>query len=554
MKRLLLITLAMLCASALVAQNRSGEPTVSGFYNRASYSLIMVNGDGQRSAIDEWWKKYQGDNKFDYNHIKSNRIDQKYSNNDEYSSSELRRNITSYLSEEKIGRQVVSHIFDRQPNGEMSDSTVRARGLYNASVGDMNSADAAAIGRAALEDNGYLLLDKCYLIFLEFYDHKREDGSQSAYARCVLYKLKLDHNILNEVIFGQAWVEPTDSEAVRKAKNEIFNSIEFEFECVGTLYSMGFASVRIKDNKNYMEDLYDELYEQALYNLSRRIEDFKVQAPVLSTKPVEARIGSKESISNGDRYDIYEFVKRNGEIEAKRRAIVRAADVGENRGDNAVTSTFVQVAGRGINEGYVLKQRNDMKMALTPYYRSGSMEGYGLQYEVLSSVETNGKMFSGNIFASSTTFDMVDLNAGGVNYLNQSPELFGDAVWKGISYGMTFNTSYHFARYFEIGYNITFAADFLSSSILDEEDEEIEEESFSGTVFAPGVGAQLRINLFYPLHITLSADYAHTLGAGTKIDDVESDRYQYNSINTALKSMGKNREGLGYTLGVTYRF
>ncbi|MFI3286066.1 MAG: hypothetical protein R3Y08_05360 [Rikenellaceae bacterium] len=546
MKKIILATSIFIISCVATSWATAPHDKITGQYDRPSYSLIIVNSEGHSSDIKKWLKTYTPDNKFDYNYIKTQTIHHRYSNENKYFS-ELRNTIEKTFSKEKVGQQIISYIFNRQADGEMNDLIVKQRGLYSASNDQENNATATAIGHSLLEDYGYTLLEKSYIVVIEFFDYKSEDGTMSAKARCLLYRMKLSDELLNDVIFGQTWVDADDSTESRKAKNQIFNDVEFEFELCGYFHETGYDSAMMEDNKDYMQDIYNQLYKDTLYKLGEHVEEFMVQTPLIATEPLQAKIGKKESLKNGDRYDTYEHVKdKDGNLKVVRRGILRATTIPDNRVDNNLSSEFIQVAGRQQNAGYILKQRNDQKMLVTPYYRWGAMEGYGINYDILSSIETKGKTFYGGLYLNWRNYEMEKLGA--------SPELHDYAKWYAWALGVRIVRTHRFMRYFEAGFNLNIGADLITKQIRDEDGEVDKELSLSGSRFAPTFGTHLKINVWYPFHISLGVDYTCLFGAGARQDDPESDGYQYYILYNDLKSLNIHRGGLGCSVGVTYLF
>jgi hypothetical protein len=120
--------------------------------------------------------------------------------------------------------------------------------------------------------------------------------------------------------------------------------------------------------------LMDEVVKLAEMNL----EDFKVRAPITSTKPILSPVGIREGISPDLRFRVYENVNTTGKVESKSVGIVRSFGfVGDNanalfddKGEPIVTR-FKQEFGRKLREDMYMVQETNYGIGLSVGLKSG---------------------------------------------------------------------------------------------------------------------------------------------------------------------------------------
>ncbi len=545
-----LTLLSILLSISLITLAKGDEAPMAGDYNRMSYSLIGVATSEHIHNLNHWTRSYIPEAKFDYNKISTKAI---FDDEDEiFDESAYASKLGGWLVEYRIGQQIVSTIFNRQPSGEMNDSIVRHRGMYNASAEQMMDAEAASLGqRAILEDRGYRLLENSYVIMLTISDYAEIDSGVSARGECNLFRLKLTPQLLSEEIFDRCWVYPDDREFVRQQKCGYFESYDFEFEHISSYH---IKRIYIsKDDGKYMDQLYSKLYDEAINRLEKGEDSFKVQAPIAAKHPVVAMIGEKESLRKRDRFDAYKFVVNSkGEIKRRRTAILRATSVVDNQADNSLSSEFFPIAGYSIHEGDILIQHNDKKTLVAPIIRHGALDGYGLNLDAITRLKSDGASGFAGLYLIYAPYDVMALSGGTIDYINKSPQLYDDGNWAATSLGFRFGRTQRFLRYMEAGFNINLGCDMLWAS-YNRWDDDAPDYGY-GLVVTATAGLNLRVNIFYPLHVVCGADYTY-LGDGLfNSDDTSSLSYQYSSMHSTLNDVGVDREGVGYYVGLSLAF
>lgn len=252
---------------------------------------------------------------------------------------------TNMLKEKKIGQQLLAKWFGIQEDGSYSLDLLEQRSAYNASQAAVADASATTRGVRAIMDRSYDLIGNTFISFskLAFYENEpiasfsknlayaiaafagpaasaaqaaadvaytATHEGYSAYATTVLYRLDWNDSI--QAVFDQCW---TDDNKIDMQK---FYAIDFPFELVGVEKTTtttidakgGFANaIGVKGAKPK-----DELIKQTIIRnldkvfaaLQYNYDVFKPLVPIISTEPLLADVGMKESIKDGDKFELLE--------------------------------------------------------------------------------------------------------------------------------------------------------------------------------------------------------------------------------------------------------
>ena len=375
-------------------------------YDRASITTLIFDNTSNKynSRAKQAFSKYKVVDKYNDHNVQS-----RFANNT--------------LPQKKVVNEVVAKWFNRKADGSFDMELIKERGVYNATDADVIQSQGSKRGKGALEDAGEKLINKSFIIILDYdqienmpeyydrmdnniarynkdvddYNSKKKPADPSRQHRSYMerknegymgevmaYVYKLNWNdSINAVFYNELWIDAGDNDADKQKKAKKFDDFSFPVKFIGkTKNSLPLSRTQDKAHKysnvTYFSD--DELFNNLIadglveaYSFIEDFEDFKVGAPVFSTKPITAKIGLKEGVKVDQRYFVYEFVQnKNGETKTKRRGVVRASSkIVDNR--QAATgqsegSKFYQVAGRKLDKGMLLKQKNDIGLGMTASY------------------------------------------------------------------------------------------------------------------------------------------------------------------------------------------
>ena len=264
--------------------------------------------------------------------------------------------IGQFLKEQQVARKMVANWFNRTKNGSFDIELLKTRGLYNASAFDIQIAKQTLRGNALLEDAGEELIANSFIIVNDYkYTNKEEvlskgktllndfnsligtkktrdiQTSTTADAAEVLakgyvikttsylYRLVWDEATAN-TFFGKLWVTKDNYDKSRVAA---FNDTEiFKLKYIGR--QDAWADVQ---STKYTSKTEDELIaratikatDAAIARLERKFEVFRTKTPLVSIDPIAAKIGTKEGVQKGDRYEVLEqLLMEDGTITYKK--------------------------------------------------------------------------------------------------------------------------------------------------------------------------------------------------------------------------------------------
>ncbi|MBL4667854.1 MAG: hypothetical protein JKY30_01150 [Flavobacteriales bacterium] len=253
--------------------------------------------------------------------------------------------ISSFLRRNNIAKKMVSKWFNRDAEGKFNMDVIAKRGLYDASAVDKAIASNMARGNAMLADAGEELINKTFIVINDFKfidkakkgkfltnilnDVAKEQakdgeigtslvtgalsfgvkaGAKGYIIRSTSYLYKLEWNEETQAIFYQDyWTDATsfDPEKV----NAFNNANNFKLKFIGSQAALADVQSSIFSEKSD-EDLIKmatiKAIEKAIGKLERKFEEFRTKTPLVSTEPLAAKIGTKEGLEKGDKFEVLE--------------------------------------------------------------------------------------------------------------------------------------------------------------------------------------------------------------------------------------------------------
>lgn len=393
MKKFYLFLVVALGVMSLNAQSKVKQP-VSGEYDRSSVSYVFVNRNSQNSDINKFYQNFKVDAKFDENKIPTKFIDVIHSSNAPVTA----ENVTKVISSSQLGKEVISFIFNRKSDGTFDDSIVRERGMYNATDQDILNMRVAKVKEVAYEW-GEPLVNSSYIVVYDIFKHqsqKSENGNITYEVEVVAhaYKLIADAEFVNN-FYKTAWADASSSEAEKEAARKGFDKIQYNFAHVASVSASGTSSTNSYSTGSFYQAC-TRAYESAVMSLENKIPAWQTAISVLSTHPIAAKIGTKEGLTNGSRYQAYSFKEdEEGNLKSVKQGMVRATVIADNTGvatGNTKPSYFYQISGvANVQEGWILKQKNDYKIGAALSLGLGAL-GFrlGLDLDYIANISQRG--------------------------------------------------------------------------------------------------------------------------------------------------------------------
>lgn len=306
-----------------------------------------------------------------------------------------------------ISKLIVSKWFSVKPNGDMSSELINQRGNYTATDSDVKKDQASENSR--LNQLGYDLIKRSYVSLYEItsvknmeqvYDEKDQalkeaakllkkeytpvkrtmEGYVVSYSTSI-YKLDWNSEVSANFYKNLYVNEKTDS-GKRQDKINAFNQSTYPMNFV---YSVSGSATSIQSNdpasyvltkrktmQELLENTAPDIQEDAMYQASKKIDDFRVKAPIFKNYPTLSKIGTKEGLYLDQRMFVYEL---DGDKKVK-KGIATVAKIEDNAkvstGDTK-PSRFRQVAGKKIEPFHFLESKEDRGLSFTLGYTPGSV-------------------------------------------------------------------------------------------------------------------------------------------------------------------------------------
>ncbi len=479
--------------------------------------------------------------------------------------------ILTAINQSNLGNQILSTWFSRSPDGDFDMSLIAERGMYNATADDMIRASASKIGMDKIRDAGKALVDNSYIQVIEFKNvmtmqeyYDKQDAANRKYAQqnntvfkpvdrtrngwkgsSVSYLFKIDPAYM-DVLFNDMWIYSDDNPTVRAQKKALFDNTKFSFSFV---MSVTADAEGTQSNPNSLglpvqikrEELFTKFVNSGvvhtLYAFETKYEPFKVKTAVFAVRPVQAKIGRKEGLGTDQRFFIFEnMMNSKGEIEAKRQGVVYVKKVANNKivatTADVPMSRFYQTAGRRLEPGMTMQQRNDYGIGLSMGAGGSSMGGFYMKAE--SNLATLSRMVPG--ISNAIKISQLKL-FGSVGFDSAEYPSYDAGFTRyqiGVSKGFYFMRNFSFVPF--IAYGSESAT--VSSS----------PEGYTTNGDFLNIGSYLTMNILYNLQLVATLNIYSLLGnAYEKYDGEITGEYAYPYDNYFVGRSGGNIEfGLRY--------
>jgi hypothetical protein len=267
--------------------------------------------------------------------------------------------IERFLSANKIANGMVAKWFNRDENGNFSMDLVAERGQYNASEMQAGIAKATVRGQSILADAGEELISNTFVVVSRFNYISKEEVMGAAkrglsliekyggqYAQIgaqigslvadvaskgyviqttsYLYKLSWNDSIA-AVFYDEYWNDEESHVHERVAAFD--NSDLFKFEYIG--FDKAWADVQSTIFTSKTEDDLIRIatvkaIDAVIAKLQKQHDVFKTKTPLYTVDPLTAKIGLKEGLEKGDRFEVLEqTIDKDGRTKYVRKGIVR---------------------------------------------------------------------------------------------------------------------------------------------------------------------------------------------------------------------------------------
>lgn len=400
-----LLAMLILAGSKSFAQSKDVTETK---YRRSSLHTILIESENfpkKEKVINAYYNAPFPD-KYDDITIGEKSFDpKKYGLAKESSDDEMIAATNKYFKDNKIGNKLVAKWFNRKSNGTFDIKMISERGLINASFTDIKTAEASSEGKALLESAGLELINNTFVVvskmkFIEnepvaratreaailaankisvaLLRNKAIDVADKAYERgkegysvwttSYLYKLKWD-DVTSNTFYQDLWIDSSTTGNTADKKAQFDRSELFQLEFIGSENSTSLVTFSLsgKRTEDQIIDLavtrnVDNVYAK----LQKNYDVFKTKVPLFTGNPITAKIGTKEGLEGGEKFEVLEanMDPKTGIIDYKKKGTIK---VSKNRiWDNRYTGGLPMLDDDG----------NEIKSAL----EATTFEGGGKYY------------------------------------------------------------------------------------------------------------------------------------------------------------------------------
>jgi hypothetical protein len=429
-----LFAASLLIFFALSASAQEPQKPRAKFY-RPSLTNVVVNSSSVAMPLVLEMRKIAPQSRFDHNAIDYGSLSITYPKIEDYVNKS--GGIKGMLKEAKVAAEnhkkdcqktvinaltptinkTVALWWGRDSKGNMSDALIQSRGKNTATDSDVIKDNASENSR--LGEMGYELLSKSYIAVYEITDIKTMDqyyDEVDVKARARAEKAKkpftpvkrteegwrIDYDMqvlklewtdsLQTIFWENFWVDESTS-SDRAARVSAFERNNFPLTYVTEVSGL-VTSTQSNDPNSYgafnrrlsMEELLlraaPDFQEDAIFQVSKQITDFRVRAPLFTIYPTTVKLGTKEGIYIEQRFYAYEQqLDKKGNKILKRKGVLRPTKIANNEGEatgESAASIFHQQGGKTLYQGMFVEMKEDYgfsaTLALAP--------GFGLGAEI----------------------------------------------------------------------------------------------------------------------------------------------------------------------------
>ena len=577
--------IALLSALLTANAQEKVKEVVSDDYDRSGLTVIVVSrGDMYDENSLDFVNTLVIDNKFDANPIGTRSLFLKKDRTQPLTAAEA----DSLIRNSGVSKEILGYIYNRKEDGSMDDALIRYRGHYNADDQDVINAAAAKVGEQHLAW-GEGLVNSSYILLLDFFnirrpvDEKTGEVSDSYIldANAFVYKIDCGSDKLNE-FYVTSWASATDTPERKAAAREAFDSLRLDVVPVASARASSTSTSGLAGGSDAYVDVLAGLlskslgqeedkegqvkektsapvpeentvvkaqkyaFADALFKLEKMIPGWQVGVAVISVKPIKAKVGRKEGLSNGSRFRAYSYEEdRDGNLLSRKRGYLRAAEVSDNRQfatGRTEPSTFYQISGvRNIEEGWILKEKKDIKLGVSANMRIGG----------LSALSVNATLdYLIHFSKLGSAYAIVSAGLDPLVYTQN--QIFKDKEDNPVAisnFNLAVGAGYGFraGRFVEVMPYVVVGTDYLKldGDMIFEDLSDEENNKNAAFFLEPGLRASFQVA--YPFSICLKGGY------DLLFNDIDA-RTHYDYINRNLDPRLRHRSGAFIEFGFRYAF
>ena len=304
------------------------------------------------------------------------------------SSKDKRIQYVKYFNEQDMARKILSKWVSRNPEtGEMSADLIEKRAFFSASAQDIEQARNTQVGVTTLTGNMFDLFSNTFAIINTFslldvevvvalllgetmrkadpisrkliqMAQKKLGEGYIVQCNTTLYKLDWNDSIKNDLFY--VWGNDKNMWGV----DSIFNP---KLEFLGSETSTASVSMAFKKSipeKELIKIAVVRSMDKSIVKLQKKFDIFKTKSPIVSVDPIAVKIGMKEGVKSGDKFEVLErkYNEKTGRETFKKIAIIKAGkDIWDNQYgaedlESTDGATIFEGKSKGLYPGLLIRQ------------------------------------------------------------------------------------------------------------------------------------------------------------------------------------------------------
>lgn len=388
---------------------RAGNDIVSKNYKRSSLYTLMINDPSRlfHQAMVDGFGDQPIDDKYNDHNIGPYLIDAAGAQDDQTST------INNFLRQNQVAKKMVAKWFNYEPGKGFDMDLIAERGQYNASELDVSRAEENARGLALLSDAGEQLIQNTFIVVNDYKYTKQQEvvqktkntvswikagasfipGAESLVdaadmvetgldvasvaaegyvvkTTSYLYQLEWNDSIA-AVFYNDYWT--SEGNFSQEKLDKFAASNIFRLKPVGyqTDRSAIMASVFTDKSEDDLVKISTiKATDKGMVQLQRNYDEFMTKTPLISVDPITAKIGMKEGLEGGEKFEVLEQLQdENGKTYYRRVTTIKvdknkvwdnryfAAEEKAARGEaNYLDATHFKGSGRNLYPGMLIRQ------------------------------------------------------------------------------------------------------------------------------------------------------------------------------------------------------
>ena len=345
-KFLLLFVIIIINVGIVFAQTTDNSKLQDIKYRRSSLHTILLESDRfpYKDTVIAAYYKAPFPDKYNNHDVGEKSFNPKYFGAEgDTSASNIPLIVESYLKGKKVANLMVAKWFNRAEDGSFDMNLIGERGSYNASEMQAKIAENSARGLASLSDAGEELIGNTFVVVSKLFFLSNEGPAKviyissqlltnkignpfakkaaemiakgvynktregySVWTTSYLYKLEWNDSIA-AIFYNDLWMDKTNIDPAKKEKFD--NSDLFSLKFIGSEKSRSLVTFSLKEKRSeerYVEIATIRTIDNVYAKLQKKYDVFKTKTPLFTGEPITAKIGLKEGLESGDKFEVLE--------------------------------------------------------------------------------------------------------------------------------------------------------------------------------------------------------------------------------------------------------